>query len=70
MVMVQSIELNESTKTAKVSILADTKNEITAGMTIVGLPAGYTLGFGSTAMTTAGELAFLKSDGTTWNWGD
>jgi hypothetical protein len=48
-------------------LFADQKSEVTAGMTIVGLPVGCTLDIGSSVMTAAGDIAFLKSDGT-WNW--
>ena len=54
-------------KKVTAKLFCDTKSEITSGMTIVGMPEGYTLDFGSTVLTADAELAFLKSDGT-WNW--
>lgn len=48
-------------------LFADSKDEITPTMQIVGLPDGYTMDFGSSVLTADGEVAFLKSDGT-WNW--
>lgn len=73
MVRVASIEyLDEATKKAKVSLEADTKSEMTGITTddIIGYPTGYEMDFMSSVFTTSGEMAFLKSDGTTWNWGD
>ena len=52
---------------ADVVLFADTKEEITEGMTIVGLPEGVEPAFGSSVITASGDIAFLKSDGT-WNW--
>lgn len=64
--------LNDSDMTAKVELEADTKSEMTGLSTddIVGYPDGYTMDFMSSVFTTGGEMAFLKSDGVTWNWGD
>ena len=67
MVKVSEIKLNPTEKRAEVSLFSDTKAEITSGMTVVGLPEGYTIDAGSTVMTASGELAFMKSDGS-WNW--
>ena len=67
MIRVTSINLNPMKKTAYVSLFSDTKDEITSGMTVEGLPEGYEIEFGSSVMTASGELAFMKSDGT-WNW--
>ena len=60
---------NEAEKSAKTSFIADTKSEVVPGATYVGFPEGYKIAFGSTCITTSGDLAFMKSDGT-WNWGD
>jgi len=49
------------------SIFADTKQEITSGMVVKGLPSDYAMDFGSDVTTASGEVAFMKSDGT-WNW--
>ena len=53
--------------TAEITAFADTKSEVTSGMTIVGLPEGVIPSIGSAIITASGEVAFLKSDGT-WNW--
>lgn len=66
-VVVNSIELNHVNKTAKVGLYADSKSEITDGMTIEGVPAGYTLAMMSTAMTPAKDFAFTDSTGH-WTW--
>ena len=54
-------------KKAVVSLMADQKSDVSAGMDIKGMLQGYTPDFGSSVLTASGELAFLKSDGT-WNW--
>ena len=61
------IELNTQTMKATTSLFADAKSDVTAQMTVVGLPEGYTLDAGCDVMTAKGEVAFMKSDGT-WNW--
>lgn len=67
MVRVQKIEyLKEDTHEAKVSIFADTKAEIGTSL-IEGMPEGYNIEMGSSVMTAAGEVAFMKSNGS-WNW--
>lgn len=53
--------------TAEITAFADTKEEVTSGATIVGLPAGLVPAMGSAIITASGEVAFLKSDGS-WNW--
>lgn len=58
---------NENLMTAKVSLFADDKSDVTANMKIIGLKEGYDLEFSSSILTAKGELAFLKSDGT-WQW--
>ena len=52
---------------AVVSLMADAKSDITPDMEVVGLPTDFEIDFGSSVLTTAGELAFMKSDGV-WNW--
>ena len=71
MVQVKSITLNPGTMEADVFLFADTKAEVatTALKDIKGFPEGYKIEFGSKVMTTSGELAFMRSNGT-WNWGD
>lgn len=71
MIKVKSISLNPATMEADVFLMADTKEEVQSATTkdYVGFPQKYTVEFGSKVLTTKGELAFMKSDGT-WNWGD
>lgn len=66
MIKVTSLKLNTD-NTADISAFADTKSEVTSSAEIVGLPTGYEPAMGSVIITAAGEIAFLKSDGT-WNW--
>lgn len=66
MIKVTSIKQGVGNK-ADVSLFADTKTEVTTGMTVIGLPEGVEPAFGSSVITASGEVAFLKSDGT-WNW--
>lgn len=70
MIKVMSISLNSATMEADVFLIADTKAEVQSATTrdYVGFPEDYTVAFGSKVMTTGGELAIMKSDGT-WNWG-
>ena len=49
-----------------ISAFADTKAEVDNGE-FIGLPEGAAIEMGSSVMTAAGELAFMKSDGS-WNW--
>lgn len=71
MVRVASISTNDADMTAKVSLEADSKSEMTNITTddIIGFPKGYTIDFMSDVFTSSGEMAFMKSDGT-WNWGN
>ena len=66
MIKVTSIKIGLDNK-ADVTLFSDTKEEITSGMTVVGLPEGITPAFGSSVITASGDIAFLKSNGT-WNW--
>ena len=57
-------------KTYKISAFADTKAEVQSASysDYVGLPSDVEgIEMGSDVMTAAGEMAFMKSDGT-WNW--
>ena len=63
MIEVQSIDLNPQTKTAKVFLMSDTKEELTPDAKIDGLPAGYTLAPFSKCMTKSKELLIMGSDG-------
>lgn len=69
MIRVQSITLNPQTMEADVSLFSDTQSEVasTPLEDIKGFPANYTIAFGSSVMTSAGDMAFMKSDGN-WNW--
>ena len=69
MIKVKSVTLNPSAMEADVSLFADTKAEVdtTALTDIVGFPKNYTIAFGSSIMTSEGEMAFMKSTGV-WNW--
>ena len=61
------VVLNELTKTALVSLFADTKEEVIDDLEVNDIPAGYSIEFGSSVLTSNGDLAFRKSDNT-WNW--
>ena len=54
---------------AVVWIHAETKAEVDTNGDdyIPGMPAGRTIGFGSYATTCAGDIGFIKTDGT-WEW--
>lgn len=67
MVVVQSISLDTDDRMASVGLFADTKGEVTDDIEVKGVPSGYTIAPGSSVITSAGEMAFRKSDGT-WNW--
>ena len=67
MVKVMGISTNPDTKKATVSLFADTKTEVTSGMTIEGMPSGYEIEAGSSVFTADADVAFMKSDGS-WNW--
>ena len=67
MIKVTSIKLDPNTKTADVSLFSDTKSEVLPDAKISGLPDGYSISAGSSVLTSSGELAFMKSDGS-WNW--
>ena len=69
MVIVEDIELNPITKTAKVSLFADAKSEVTNGMQIDGVPADYTIEGGSTARTATWDVGTAKSNGD-WSWAE
>ena len=46
-------------------LFADSKDD--ALTNIIGMPEGARLGAGSSMITSAGDFAFLRSDGI-WNW--
>ena len=47
-------------------LFADAKEDVTAGMDVIGMPDGD-MAPGSSVITAKGEVAFLKSDGS-WIW--
>lgn len=49
------------------TLFADTKEEVTGTLTIVGLPDGTTPDTGSALLTAAGDVAFLTSEGS-WSF--
>ena len=49
------------------TLFADTKDEVTGTLSIVGLPQGVTPDTGSALLTAAGDVAFLTSEGT-WSF--
>ena len=65
------VKLLSSTKTEgtkyRIEAVADTKEEVTDGVEIVGMIQGGTIDIGSTIITAEGDIAICKSDGT-WNW--
>ena len=68
MIKVTSITNTDTDEnTFKISAFADTKVEVTPSAKFVGLPSGASIEMGSSLITAAGELAFMKSDGN-WNW--
>ena len=66
MIKVTSIKMGLGNK-ADVVLFADSKEDVTDEMVVVGLPEGVEPAFGSSVVTASGDIAFLKSDGT-WNW--
>ena len=58
-------DANENTY--KVTLFADTKDEVASATEIIGFPEGASMEMGSCVVTANAEVAFLKSDGT-WNW--
>lgn len=68
MIKVQSLENTDANENSyKVKLFADTKDEVTSGAEIIGLPQGATIEMGSTVVTADADVAFMKSNGE-WNW--
>lgn len=68
MIRVTSISNTDSNENVvKISAFADTKDEVVSGAKFVGLDDDAVIDMGSSIITAAGELAFMKSDGT-WSW--
>lgn len=66
MIKVTDISTTDKENVYLISAFADTKSEVATG-TFIGLPTGAEIAQSSDIMTAAGEMAFMKSDGT-WNW--
>ena len=66
MIKVLKLEPNLNEKTL-CTLYADTKDEVTGTLDIIGLPDGVTPDTGSTIVTSKFEIAVLDSEGT-WNW--
>ena len=49
------------------TLFADTKEEVTGTLTIVGLPQGVVPDTGSALLTASGDVAFLTSEGS-WSF--
>lgn len=56
----------DSDQDYQIEAFADTKEEVVPGATFVGMPTGN-MQHGSSVLTAAGDVGFLKSDGT-WAW--
>lgn len=63
MIKVLAFNPNLTDKTV-CTLFADTKEEVTGTLTIVGLPSGVEPDTGSALITAAGDVAFLKSTGS------
>ena len=66
MIKVLDYNANLSPKTV-CTLFADTKEEVTGTLTIVGLPDYMSPDAGSILLTAAGDVALLDSEGT-WNF--
>ena len=51
----------------RIEAFADTKDEVTDDVEIVGMPKGSVIDIGSSIITADGEIALRKSNDT-WNW--
>lgn len=70
MIKVIAIENTDANANSfKVSLFADTREEVVPGATIIGMPEDATIEMGSDVFTSDGQMAFMRSNGT-WNWGD
>lgn len=56
----------DSDQDYQIEAFADTKEEVVPGATFVGMPTGN-MQHGSSVLTAAGDVGFLKSDNT-WAW--
>lgn len=63
--MIKVLDYNPNLTPKTVCMLfADTKEEVTGTLTIVGLPQGVTPDTGSSIITSKGDIGFLKSNGS------
>lgn len=68
MIIVQEMRnINSEKKEAQVNLFSDTKGEVVSEAEIVGMLPDYKPSFGSSIMTAAGELGYMKSNGQ-WHW--
>ena len=66
--MIKVLDFNPNlTDKTVCTLFADTKEEVTGTLDIVGLPAGVEPDTGSALITAAGDVALLDSEGT-WNF--
>lgn len=66
--MIKVLDFNPNlTPKTVCTLFADTKEEVTGTLTIVGLPDGVTPDTGSSLITSTGDVALLDSEGT-WHW--
>ena len=57
----------DNKKNVVAELRADSKEDITDDMRVIGMPSSYNLQFGSYVCTKAGDIGILGSDGT-WSW--
>ena len=63
--MIKVLDFNPNlTPKTVCTLFADTKDEVTGTLTIVGLPDGVTPDTGSALLTASGDVAFLNSSGS------
>lgn len=70
MIVARKVTPNELKKTVLLELEADTKSEVTDGITkddVDGWDDDYTIEIGSSCLTMDGNFAFRSSDGK-WNW--
>lgn len=63
--MIKVLDFNPNlTDKTVCTLFADTKEEVTGTLDIVGLPSGVEPDTGSALITAAGDVAFLTSEGS------
>lgn len=65
--LLEAPKFSNNMKSAMVSLFADTKEEVTNKMDIIGLDSSISLEAGSSVITADKDVAFLASDNT-WHW--